>query len=63
MWKFRQRILHERYGISFSTEEAASAKSLLSGLPHLESSYNKVLPSGKRLGHFFTVEKANAVVL
>jgi hypothetical protein len=56
MRKCRQRCVHERYGLSFNTEEMASVKSLIRGLPHLGSSYNEVpvLPSAKRLRSFFT---------
>jgi hypothetical protein len=54
--------LHERYGLSFNVEEMASAKSLVAGLAHLGSSYREVLPSPKRVRHFFTIERVNTFV-
>jgi hypothetical protein len=62
MRKCWQRTLRERYGLSFDIEEMASDKSLVSGLPHLGSSSSEVLPSAKRLRHFFTRERAIASV-
>jgi hypothetical protein len=64
MRKCRQKTFYERFGLSFIREEMVSAKSLVTvwGLPHLGSSYGEVLPSAKRLGHFFTVERANAFI-
>jgi hypothetical protein len=57
MRKCRTRTLFEKYGISFNTEEMASAKSFVRGLSHLGSSYREFLPSTKRLHHFFTIKK------
>jgi hypothetical protein len=66
MLKCWQRTMHERYGLSFNMEEMASGKSLVmvKGLFQLGSSYNEVLvlPSTKRLRHFFTVEWASTSV-
>jgi hypothetical protein len=60
-----QRTLRETYGLSLSIKEMASAKALVRGLPHLGSSYSAVLilPSAKRLRHFFSGERIMCAVL
>jgi hypothetical protein len=62
MQKCQQRTLHKGYGLPLNIEEMASAKSLVWDLPRFESSCSEVLPSVKRLHHFFTVEKTSASV-